>query len=36
MAGLCHWVKDVEDLERLFPRYKGLQRRISRKIRIAV
>jgi hypothetical protein len=36
IAGLCHWVEDVEDLEKLFPRYKGLQRKISRKIRIAV
>ncbi len=36
IAGLCHWVEDVEDLERLFPRYEGLQRRISRRIRIGV
>ena len=36
IAGLCHWVKDVEDLEKLFPRYQGMQRRISRWIRIGV
>jgi hypothetical protein len=36
IAGLCHWVDDVEDLEKLFPRYEGLQRRLSRRIRIGV
>ena len=28
--------EDIEELEELFPRYRGLQRRISRLIRIAV
>jgi len=36
ISGLCHWVETVEDLEQLFPRYEGLKRRISRRIRIAV
>lgn len=36
IAGLCHWVEDIEEFEELFPRYRGLQRRISRLIRIAV
>ncbi len=36
IAGLCQWIEDVSQLEELFPRYEGLQRRISRWIRIAV
>jgi hypothetical protein len=36
IAGLSEWVDGVEELERLLPRYEGLQRRISHWIRIAV
>ena len=36
IVGLCSWIEDLTDLEELFPRYEGLQRRISRWIRIAV
>jgi len=36
IAGLCRWIEDVAELEELFPRYEGLQRRISRWIKIAV
>jgi len=33
---LSTWIEDVNQLEELFPRYEGMQRRISRWIRIAV
>jgi len=36
VAGLSEWIDDLEELEVLFPGYQGLQRRISRLIRIAV
>ena len=36
IAGLSTWIEDVNQLEELFPRYEGMQRRISRWIRIAV
>ena len=36
LAGLSTWIEDLSELEELFPRYEGLQRRISRWIRIAV
>ena len=36
LAGLSVWVNNIEELEELFPRYEGLQRRISRWIRIVV
>jgi hypothetical protein len=36
ITGLCRWIDDLSELEELFPRYEGLQRRISRWIRIAV
>jgi hypothetical protein len=36
IAGLCTWVESVEELEELFPGYDGLQRRISRWIRVVV
>jgi hypothetical protein len=36
LAGLSVWVDSLEELEELFPRYEGIQRRISRWIRIVV
>jgi hypothetical protein len=36
IAGLCTWIDSVEQLEELFPGYDGLQRRLSRWIRIVV
>ena len=36
IAGLSSWIDDLDELEELFPRYEGMQRRISRMIRIAV
>ena len=36
LAGLSTWIEDLSQLEELFPRYEGMQRRISRMIRIAV
>ena len=36
LAGLSVWVENLDDLEELFPRYEGIQRRISRWIRIVV
>jgi hypothetical protein len=36
LAGLSVWLNSLEDLEALFPRYEGMQRRISRWIRIVV
>jgi hypothetical protein len=36
LAGLSEWIDDLEELELLFPSYRGLQRRISRLIRIGV
>jgi hypothetical protein len=36
LAGLSVWVDDLEDLEALFPRYKGMQRRLGRWMRIVV
>ena len=36
IAGSSSWIDDVDELERLFPRYEGMERRISRMIRIAV
>jgi hypothetical protein len=36
IAGLSEWVDDLDELEELFPAYRGLQRRIARLIRIAV
>ena len=36
IAGLSNWIDDLDELEELFPRYEGMQRRISRMIRIAV
>ena len=36
IAGLSSWIDDLDELEALFPRYEGMQRRISRMIRIAV
>ena len=36
LAGLSVWVDTLEELEELFPRYEGIQRRISRWIRIVV
>ena len=36
LAGLSAWVDTLEELEELFPRYEGIQRRISRWIRIVV
>jgi hypothetical protein len=36
IAGMSNWIDDLDELEELFPRYEGMQRRISRMIRIAV
>jgi len=36
ITGLSEWIDDLDELEELFPSYKGMQRRISRLIRIAV
>lgn len=36
LAGLSKWPDTLEELEELFPRYEGLQRRIGRYIRIVV
>lgn len=36
LVGLCDWIDDTAELERLFPGYDGLARRISRFIRIGV
>jgi hypothetical protein len=36
IVGLSEWIDDLDELESLFPSYRGLQRRISRLIRIAV
>ena len=36
LVGLCYWIEVVEHLERLFPGYEGMQRRISHWLRIAV
>ncbi len=36
ITGLCRWIEDLDELEALFPRYEGLQRRISRLIRVVV
>jgi hypothetical protein len=34
--GLSEWIDDLDELETLFPSYRGIKRRISRVIRIAV
>lgn len=36
VAGQCEWIDDTAELERLFPGYDGLARRISRFIRLGV
>ena len=36
VVGLSTWIDNLDELEELFPRYEGIQRRISRMIRIAV
>ncbi len=36
LAGLSVWIDDLATLEELFPRYEGLQRRLSRWIRLMV
>jgi hypothetical protein len=36
IAGLSEWIDDLDELEALFPSYRGIQRRITRMIRIAV
>jgi hypothetical protein len=36
IAGLSEWIDDLDELEALFPSYRGIKRRISRMIRIAV
>ena len=36
IVGLSTWIDTVEELEELFPRYEGIQRRISHMIRVAV
>jgi len=36
IVGLSEWIDDLDELEALFPSYRGLKRRISRLIRIAV
>jgi hypothetical protein len=36
IVGLSRWVDDLEEMEELFPAYRGLKRMISRLIRIAV
>ncbi len=36
LSGLAKWIDTVDELEALFPRYEGLQRRIGRYIRIVV
>ena len=36
IVGLSEWIDDIEELEALFPRYEGLQRRISHLIRSVV
>ena len=35
IAGLSEWIDDLDELEALFPRYRGIKRYISRMIRIA-
>ncbi len=36
IVGLSEWIDDLDELEALFPSYRGLKRHISRMIRIAV
>ena len=36
LPGLAVWVEDLDALEALFPRYEGMQRRLSRWMRIVV
>ncbi|MGD8321560.1 MAG: hypothetical protein PVJ02_13940, partial [Gemmatimonadota bacterium] len=36
LDGLSEWIDDLDELEALFPSYRGIKRRISRIIRIAV
>jgi hypothetical protein len=36
IVGLSEWIDDLDELEVLFPSYRGIKRRISRMIRIAV
>jgi hypothetical protein len=36
LAGVSKWVDGLEDLEALFPRYEGMQRRLGRWMRIVV
>ncbi|MEJ2539025.1 MAG: hypothetical protein P8188_03400 [Gemmatimonadota bacterium] len=36
IAGLSEWIDDLDELEALFPDYGGIQRRISRWIRVVV
>jgi hypothetical protein len=36
IVGLSEWIDDLDELEALFPRYQGLQRRISHLIRSVV
>jgi hypothetical protein len=36
IVGLSEWIDDLDELEALFPSYRGIKRRISRMIRIAV
>jgi len=36
IVGLSEWIDDLDEMEELFPSYKGLERRISRMIRIGV
>ena len=36
LVGLSEWIDDLDELEALFPSYRGIKRRISRMIRIVV
>jgi hypothetical protein len=36
ISGLSEWIDDLDELETLFPDYDGIQRRISRWIRVVV
>ena len=36
IVGLSEWIDDLDELEELFPSYRGLKRRISRLIRLVV
>ncbi|MGD8601411.1 MAG: hypothetical protein PVF19_08700, partial [Gemmatimonadota bacterium] len=36
IVGLSEWIDDLDELERLFPSYHGIQRRLSHLIRIVV